>query len=132
MNRKNTRLELTDTPMSAVLKFSNGNPGAMSATVAMMRDTPLHDPDNAFGGFSVLMSLDNLGIYESDIWVLYKDVCGHDTLKCAILFRANQLGFLTTAQIKKAASPTAFDFVDLLGQIQEQVPCFGRVAQETT
>lgn len=130
MSYKKPRLKLEDTVIGSVMAFCGGNPGAMTALMTMINEIPKHDPDSMLGAFSPLISLDNLDIYEENIWMLYKDVCGYSTLKCAILFRANQLGFLNAAEIKKATMPTTFDFVGLLARIQEEVPNFGKAGLE--
>ena len=130
MSRKNPRLIADDSIMNAVMSFCGGNPGAMTALMKMITDGPAHDPDNFLGPFGPLIALDTLDIYEDKIWILYKDVCGYDTLKCTILFRANQLGILQSAEIKKAAFPTAFDFQGLLATIQERLPNFGAAGLE--
>ncbi len=126
MNQK-SRIDLTKTKMDTIMAFVGGNPGAVSALVTLMQTAKKVDPDSIWEDFTPLMALDNLGIYEEKIWMLYKDVCGQSALNCHILFRAQQMGHLTESEIIDAvnASNPRFDFVDLLHTIQMELPHFG-------
>lgn len=130
MQHHKERIDLTDSAMSAVMKLAEGNPGAITAIMKMMERAQSIDPDSAFGSFGPLFSLDRMGIYGSRIWILWKDVCGHDALRVETLFRAAQLGIIRDEAISGATKPGDFDFNDLLSQVQAELPAFGR-AQAT-
>lgn len=96
------RITLSDNTMSAIMKLSGGNPGAVTVVVSLLRDGETIDPDAALGGLSQLLALDSHGIYESEIWMLFKDVCDQDLTKVVLLLRACQLGFLSERELKNA------------------------------
>lgn len=54
-----------------IVQMSEGNPGAMNVLLDMID----HDPNNAI--LSIL-SLDDMNIRGSQIWIGYKDHCGQD------------------------------------------------------
>lgn len=125
------RIKLTDSTPGAVVKLAEGNPGAVVVCVELLKQTPVVDPDSALGGLGSLLSLDSLGLYGSDIWLLYKDICGEDIAKMIAMLRARQLGFLSKQQLVgaiKAAGAredTGLDVESLLKQVQEKLPRFG-------
>lgn len=87
-----TRIQLTDTLPDIVLKMSDGNPGAINVMMACVTEHEKIDPDSALKGYSTLLSMDTEGMYGSDIWVHYKDICGQDITTFIATFRAKQLG----------------------------------------
>lgn len=99
-----SRIELDDTVQDIVMKMSNMNPGAISVLINICRETSRIDPDNAMGEFGVMMFLDTLGIYGSDIYFLYADFCKRDTEKMLAVLRAVQLGFFCGNTLADAAS----------------------------
>jgi hypothetical protein len=120
------RIKLEDTVMSACIKMSDGNPGAISVMASMVRDGEKIDPDSFMGGFCNVLELDTLGIYGPRIWMLYKDVCGQDLrVTCAIL-RANQLGFLSENKLQHAIDNygEGIDVPALVSQVEERLPKF--------
>lgn len=85
-----TRLELNDDVISAITKLSRGNPGAMTACMKMAeasKSEPMRE-------FSVLLNLDTFEVYDSRIWLLYKDVCQQDPVLASFLLRQVQMGKL--------------------------------------
>lgn len=69
------------TIMEDIFKMAEGNPGAVTAIAAIMK---------AQGemGYLTLLALDDMNIRGAQIWVGYKDVCGHDTAKFIALIEA--------------------------------------------
>lgn len=123
------RIELHDTPMSAIAKLSEGNPGAVTVLVDLFKTTPSLDPDAAFGGVAPLFTLDTMGIYGSKIWVLFKDCCGSSILGLQTVLRAYQLGILRRYEIDEAMRDyTALDTTSLLASVQKELPRFGVAA----
>lgn len=96
------RITLDDTFITAAMKLSGGNPGALNVVMSLYQEGGNIDPDDVFGGLGQLLSLDSHGIYESEIWMLYKDVCDQDLTKVVLLLRACQLGALSERDLKKA------------------------------
>ncbi len=124
MNRK-TRLELTDTGMSAASKLAEGNPGAIAAIVEVLKYGDQIDPVG-LGGIGTLLWLDTFGIYGSRIWMLYKDVCDRDVVKTIASIRACQLGLITEKELHSAIDGgTKLDLDDLVSRIKEQLGTFG-------
>ena len=64
-----------------VVKLCKRNPGAMTAIMEMMEYTPIVDPSNMLGLFSPLLTLDRIGIYGTDIYVLWSDICDKNIIK---------------------------------------------------
>lgn len=70
--------------------------------------------------------MDMLGIYESRIWMLYKDVCGENLEKMLGVLRANQLGFVSSEIVNAAIDNrgAGIDVDDLFRQVKEWLPEF--------
>lgn len=101
MSRK-VRIHLDDSLASIILKMSDGNPGCISVLTALLHDKKT-DPDNALGGIGVILNLDSYGIYGTDIWGLYSDICDKDIVKMIAVIRACQLGFFNRVILADAA-----------------------------
>ena len=124
-----SRIQLNDTAMSAAVKMSEGNPGALSVCAMMLRQGGEIDPDDFAGGLGNLLSMDTLKIYGPQIWMLYKDVCGQDLrVTCAVL-RANQLGYVSESALHNAIENygEGLDVPSLVAQVEEFLPRFQRV-----
>lgn len=96
------RIQLTDSVGDAFVKLAEGNPGALTAMMQMFKAIPTVDPDNIFGGLGVLMSLDTFGIYGTDIYVLFSDICDRDAAKTIAVLRATQLGLFNNVKLADA------------------------------
>lgn len=78
--------------------------------------------------------MDDMGIYGSHIWLLYKDICGQNLVQLLGLLRAYQLGFVSRKAITGAiescreplAPPHDLDVANLLAKVQERLPRFAR------
>jgi len=101
MNKK-TRLSLTDTPVTTIMKMSDGNPGACVVMTNLLSNGGNIDPQDFMGGLGNLLSLDSHGIYGSDIWGLFKYVCGEDLTKMVATLRAVQLGIIPEEDLLRA------------------------------
>jgi hypothetical protein len=124
-----SRIELTDSAMSIMVKLSEGNPGAATALVAMVKDGEKIDPQSSFGAFGGPLNLDTFGIYGPRIWMLYSDVCGKDVTKTLGLLRSVQMGKLTRESLDHAIDNwgEGLDVADILVQVKEALPEFGKV-----
>src|ERR1700729_2787466 len=94
------RLSLNDGTRAITLKLCDALPGPMDVVLRT-----LASPE----GLVVVYGLDELGIYGSDIWVAYKDVCGQDLAKLAIAVRLTLEGEcdLKAAAIEQQAFPVS-------------------------
>lgn len=90
-----TVLEPNMTVKEAIIKLSEGVPGAIVVLLRVVEESPALDPDDAFSGWGPLISLNNAGIYGSRIWLLWKDVCGERMINFLAMLRAHQLGMIS-------------------------------------
>jgi hypothetical protein len=129
INRKE-RIELTDSMMSAMMKLAEGNPGAVSALCKQAESASAIDPDSAFGPLGALLSLDGMGIYGPNIWMLWKDVCNQNAVSFHALLRAVQLGLVPEREVIDAATSgrTTLDLDDVLKRVQKELPAFAAAA----
>lgn len=125
------RIQLNDTSMSAISKMAKGNPGAVSAMMSCLLDTKT-DPDMFMGGLGNILDLDTLGIYGTDIYVLWSDICNKDTPKFIAVLRATQLGFITGDILRDVAGRQDYswkdmiDVEDLYKKVCERLPNFDK------
>jgi hypothetical protein len=90
----NERIKLEMTTMDMLTAMSDGNPGAITVLMFLLRDGGKIDTDDAFGGLGSILTMDSLGIYGPSIWMLFKDVCGQSLMKMIAMLRAYQMGQL--------------------------------------
>jgi hypothetical protein len=121
-----TRIELKDTMIDVITKMSGGNPGALTVCMKILERGAQIDPDDAMGGLGALLSLDTCGIYESRIWMFYKDVCGEDLAKMLAIERSCQLGFISRNTLNHAIDNrgAGIDVDGLVRQVKDRLPAF--------
>lgn len=116
--KKKERLSLDDNTMTAIVKMAGGNPGAIQVCVGLKNA-------DAFNGLGALLSLDSLGIYESRIWLFYKDVCGQSLDRMVTCLQAWQFGILTEQQLTQAIDGIEnVDVDNIVKLVQEQIAKF--------
>lgn len=124
------RVTLEDSTLSTLVKMSDGNPGAMTVLSGLIKEVPQIDPQCALGGLMVVLVFDDLGIYGSDIWLLYKDVCDSDFVRLVGLLRGRQLGYCKESEIKDAIckannrQPQTLDINKILTAVRAELPSF--------
>ena len=124
------RITLDDTMMNIVMKMADGNPGAVTVLVQLLASK--HDPDSFAGGLSNLMSLDTHGIYGSNIWVLFKNVCDQSILNVVTVLRAVQLGLYSERDLWNCIDNcTPLDCERLLSSVRKELPRFGNAESQT-
>ena len=96
------RITLCDNAKSAVIKMCEGNPGAITALMEILKCAKQVDPDDFMGGLGKILALDTLEIYGTNIYVLWNDICDRNTSKMIAVLRANQLGFISDQILKDA------------------------------
>lgn len=130
------RIELTDSTTDVMIKMSEGNPGALNALIDILKNGASVDMDSAMGGLGAILMLDSMGIYGTDIYILYSDICGKSLPKTLAVLRACQLGLFSRNAVKDAAhrqdrSGKAMIPVDeLYTKVKEQLPLFDSDAVE--
>ena len=118
--------DLNMTTFDTVLALSGGNPGAITVCMNILKNGKEIDPDNALEGLGPLLMLDTLNIWDSRIWMLYKDVCGKDLTRMLAVLRAYQLGKLNGENIVNAIDRGSFiDLDNVLTEVQSELPKFG-------
>ena len=120
------RIKLADTGMDVVMKLSEGNPGALSVCMQVLEKGSKIDLDSA-SPIITLLTFDDLGIYGSRIWMLYKDVCHEDLTNMLGVLRGHQLGYVTEWQLNHAIDHrgNGLDVESVLSQVKEFLPNFG-------
>lgn len=127
----NTRIQLTDSTRDAIFKMCEGNPGALNVLVLIMNSENI-DPENTMGGIGVILFLDTLGIYGSDIYVLHNDICENDIVKTLAVLRATQFGMFSGIELKHACSRQDYSgkslvpVEDLYLKVKDRLPKFNQ------
>jgi hypothetical protein len=98
----NSRIKLEDTPIDSMVKLAEGNPGALTVMLSLVKSNEEIDPQGFMGPLGSILSLDSHGIYGSRIWMFFKDVCGEDLTKMVACLRAIQLGIIPEDKINHA------------------------------
>jgi len=121
-----SRVKLEDTIFDVMFKMSGGIPGSLAVMSDMMRETKFIDPENILGGFGPIIFMDELGIYESRIWMLYKDVCKENLSHTIAMLRAVQLGFVDQPTLNHAIDNYGHgvDVGDMVWKVQNYLPSF--------
>ena len=129
MNTIKNRIQLKDSVMEAAVKMCDGNLGALHPLMQLLESDHV-DPDNALGGLGVILFLDSLGIYDTDIYVLYSDICDKDVIKMMAVLRATQLGLFSSPILQEACSRQDYSGRDLVpvnelyDKVKERLPKF--------
>lgn len=126
------RVNLDMATEEAVCAIAGSNMGALSVCSSMVDRVEHIDPSALFGGMSYLMMLDNLGLYEEDVFILFKYVCGQDMPKMLAVLNATEHESLTgvtrdqvTEAIQKEGEGVDLDPDAVLARMQEIIPGFG-------
>lgn len=114
-----TRITLKDTGRDVLVKMADGNPGGLSAMMEMLKHGESIDPQCFMGGMGAILSLDTLGVYGTEIYVLWNDQCKRNTRELLMLLRANQLGFISDSEIKAVAKDQMRQVVLSQGKMDE-------------
>lgn len=96
------RITLSDSIVSAITKMTEGNMGAVNVCMSLIKEGETIDPQNTMGGFGFLLDLDREGIYGSDIYVFWNDICNRDISKMMAMLRAVNLGFFSGKTLANA------------------------------
>jgi len=129
MNHKQ-KIQLNDTVMDMMVKMSEGNPGALTTCMELIKTKNRVDPDAFMGGIGNILDLDRMGIYGTDIYVLWSDICDRNIAKMITILRASQLGFISDKIIADASHYQDYsgkgmiDVEDLYKKVKERLPNF--------
>ncbi len=125
MNGTREKIGMHDSWISAITKLSCGNPGAIGVLAKIMENGQSIDPDCA-SPLLIVLSLDDLNIAGSRIWMLFKDVCEQNLNKMLAVLRACQLGIISEGELSNAIDDYGRNIVldDVCRQVKEQLPNF--------
>jgi len=73
MNERH-EISMTENLLEVVAKMSEGNPGGLHVLMQMVKESPQE-------AFINILSLDDMNIRGSQIWIAYKNFCGNDLKK---------------------------------------------------
>ncbi len=94
----------TEDDYQAILaKMAKGNPGALMVLMNLIKINEKVDPVAAGGAFHSILILDNIGVYGSAIWVLYKGLCKENMIDFIIVLKAYHLGLVTESLLLNIA-----------------------------
>lgn len=122
------RITGSDNGLTATMKMSDGNPGAVMALMEMIQSKV--DVDSFAGGFGAVLLLDSYGIYGTDIYVLFSDICNKDVANMIAVLRACQLGMFDVKILKDACSRQDYSGRDMIpveelyAKVKERLPNF--------
>lgn len=85
-NQNMSRIKLYDSIESTIMKMSEGNPGAITILLKMLKTPEAFEPAHPL---MEILSLDTLGIYGSDIWDLGEYVCQRQNMDILRLISLN-------------------------------------------
>lgn len=78
------------TPVDGLVSMAGGNPGAITAMMELLGGKGATEQQQADGYIDILL-LDDMGIYESDLWICYKDIYGFDIDKFREAIKTKQV-----------------------------------------
>ena len=124
------RIKLEDGMMTVMTKMSEGNSGALTCLMELQTTGKDIDPQAAMGGMHSILMLDTLGIYGTDIYVLWSDICNRNTSIMIAVLRAYQLSIIEGKIVADAASRQDYsgrellDLDDICDKVVERLPEF--------
>lgn len=116
-----SRITMFDDLTSAVTKLCNGNPGAINACCVLIKEGAHIYPYT--DGCEYLMTLDSIGIYGTDIYVLWSDICQRDLEKMIQMLRIATIDPSKADLLKDACSRQDYSGRRLL----QEDKIFGRI-----
>lgn len=121
-----SRLTLEMTGQDMIMAVGGGNPGGLTVLINSIKLGPIVDPDSALGPFTFLMLCDTYGIYESEIWLLFKDVARENYAHAHGLLRAMQMGIVSPTVVKTAMQNygRGINVQEILDKLVEKLPSF--------
>jgi hypothetical protein len=97
---------------AAIGEMSEGNPGAIQALVDMGYQSALDG--HPLGQFYAPLGLDGWGIYGTDIYILWNDLCDRDPARALAVIEATQYGDVSPELLKKACARQDRSGVDMI------------------
>lgn len=107
-----SRITLDTSFQDALAGMSDGNPGAINAMLEM--STVTMKEKHPLDVFYPLLGLDGWGIYGTDIYVLWSDICDKDSEKAVKVIKAAQQGLIDSDLLKLACSKQDYSGKDMI------------------
>ncbi|MBI3515670.1 MAG: hypothetical protein HY060_16675 [Proteobacteria bacterium] len=124
---RTARIDIQDTPANAVLKLVGNDRAAADACIAMVKAVEHADPDAAFGPFTPLLILEQIGLSGARIGRFYRQVCGGDAVTALAVLHAVRLKLVPADIVKRAADGKGRVATDkVLDRVRAELPRFGR------
>lgn len=124
--RTHERIELNDSWPDILVKMCEGNPGALSVLARLLTECEKVELGSPLGPLQVFLAIDSAAIYGSNIWLLWKDVCGEDMPRFIAAVRALDFGIITAARVHlEMANRGTLDHDTILAELRKRVPKFG-------
>jgi len=129
---KDQRIQLTDSIMDITIKMCEGNPGAMTFIMGAFKESEEIDPDG-MGNLGFILNADRCGIYGTDLYVLWSDLCDRNMTLSIALLRATQLGIISDELLADACNRQDYSGKDIIAvqevyeKVCEQLPNFQRI-----
>lgn len=103
------RLKLENTIQETLFEFSGGNPGALTFLMKLIKE---REDDFVID----LMTIDDMGLYESKLYMLWNDSCNRDIHKVIKIFDLYRIGKITQNDIEERIKNVGYgkSFEDLL------------------
>jgi hypothetical protein len=127
-----SKIKLNDDIKTILFNMSDGNPGALTVLMELLKpQTNEIDPDSLLGGFGSILSLDTIGIYGTDIYVLYNDICDQNLTLFIALLRAHQLGLINDVLLREVSGrqdrsgKELINTEEIYNQVKKELPNFG-------
>jgi hypothetical protein len=127
-----SKIKLNDDIKTILFNMSDGNPGALTVLMELLKlQTNEIDPDSLLGGFGSILSLDTIGIYGTDIYVLYNDICDQNLTLFIALLRAHQLGLINDVLLRDVSGrqdrsgKELINTEEIYNQVKKELPNFG-------
>lgn len=92
----NERIKLHDNMLEVVTKMSGGNPGAMSCIMEVLGASDLY---GGMPGMMLILNCDSIGLYGSELYMVWNDCCDRDIKKFELVMRNWQMGKLSRETI---------------------------------
>ena len=124
---RTARIDIQDTPANAVLKLVGNDRAAAEACIAMVKAVESTDPEAAFGPFTPLLILEQIGLSGARIGRFYRQVCGGDAMTALAVLHAVRLKLVPADIVKRAADGRGRVATDrVLNLVRAQLPRFAR------
>lgn len=94
------RIHPADNVQEGLVKMAEGNPGAATCMVAMLQKNDWKTLD----GMTNIVMLDQMGLYGSELYMLWNDCCGQDLNELENVILNWHVGNLSTEDIQKNLS----------------------------